>query len=98
MAPANSTVALRQMMIGFWTSQAIYVACKLGVADCLKDGPRTADEVAKATGSQPEALYRLLRALASVGIFREDQQRRFSMTPMAELLRSDAEDSQRPLA
>ena len=83
---------------GYWHTQAIYVAAKLGVADLLKDGPKTADELAPATGTHPRALYRLLRALASLGVFAEDDRSRFALTPMAECLRSDAPGSVRSLA
>jgi SAM-dependent methyltransferase len=83
---------------GYWHTQAIYVAAKLGVADLLQDAPKTAEELAPGTQTHPRALYRLLRALASLGIFAEDEQRRFALTPMAECLRSDAPGSVRSLA
>jgi hypothetical protein len=70
---------------GYWYTQAIYVAAKLGIAELVRDGPRSADELARATGTNPRALYRLLRALASLEIFAE-QQGRFVLTPMAECL------------
>lgn len=89
---------LTQLITSYWVSQAIYVAAKLGLADLVKDGPCTAEELARPTGTQAPALYRLLRALASVGIFAEDSQRRFTLTPMAEYLRSDTPASQRGLA
>jgi predicted Rossmann fold nucleotide-binding protein DprA/Smf involved in DNA uptake len=62
---------LARMITGYWISQAIYVAAKLGIADLLADGPKTADELARATGTHARSLYRLLRALASVGVFSE---------------------------
>jgi hypothetical protein len=83
---------------GYWHTQAIYVAAKLGVADALANGPRSAEELASVTGTNPRALYRLLRALASLGIFAEDDQHRFALTPMAECLRSDVPGSVRSLA
>ena len=61
------------MITGYWTSQAIYVAAKLGIADLLVDGPRTADQLAQDTGTHARSLYRLLRALASVGVFSESE-------------------------
>ena len=60
---------LDQMISGYWISQAIYAAAKFGIADHLKDGPKSVEELAGATSTNPDALYRLLRALASVGIF-----------------------------
>ncbi len=65
----------------------------LGIADRLRDGPRSVDELAEATGTHAPTLYRLLRALASVGIFAEDADGRFSMTLPAEYLRTDAPGS-----
>jgi hypothetical protein len=73
----------------------VYAAAKLGLADQLADGPRTADELATATGTHPRSLYRLLRALASVGVFSEGDDHRFSLTPLAEPLRADVPGSQR---
>ena len=95
---ANMQKSLGQMMTGFWTSQSIYVAAKLGLADLIQRQPQTAAELAAATHTHSESLFRLLRALASVGIFREDEQHRFAMTPAAEPLRNDVEGSQRSLA
>jgi hypothetical protein len=76
---------------GFQITQAIRVAATLRVADHLKDGARSADELASLTQSNADALYRLLRALAAVGIFREDVGRTFALTPMADCLRTDSE-------
>lgn len=90
--------ALLQMMTGYWISKAIYVAAKLGVADLLTDGPLSAEELAMATQTHGPALYRLLRALASVGVFSEESPGRFTLTPLATLLRSDTPDSMRALA
>jgi len=90
--------SLNQLIVGAWTTQAIYVAAELGLADLLVDGPRKAEALARETGTQGEALYRLLRALASIGIFAEDPLGRFSLTPLAELLRRGSEGSQRSLA
>jgi SAM-dependent methyltransferase len=85
-------------MTGGWITQAIYVAAELGIADLLRDGPRTADELATLTRAHGDSLYRVLRALATVGVFREDAQGRFSLTPLAECLRSDRLDSLRSFA
>jgi hypothetical protein len=62
-------VALFEMAQGAWLTQALYVAVKLGVPDALRDGPLTADEVAQRVGADPGATYRLMRALASIGVF-----------------------------
>ena len=60
-----------QMITGYWISQAVYAAAKFNIADHLKDGPRTVEELASDTNTDPTALYRLLRALASRGTFAE---------------------------
>jgi len=87
---------LMRQMVGAWITQAIYVASELGIADLLVEGPRTAEELAEQTNSHGGGLYRVLRALASIGIFSEDAQCRFSLTPIAECLLSDRPDSLRP--
>jgi len=72
---------------------AILVAANLGLADLLKDGPLSIADLAEATGTHDRSLYRMLRALASRGIFSEDADGRFSLTALADPLRSDAPDS-----
>jgi hypothetical protein len=91
--PMPPAVALRHLLYGYRLSQAIYVAAKLGLADALKDGPKGSDELATAVGAHPEALHRLLRVLASVGIFAEVDQRRFTLTPLGALLQTDVPGS-----
>jgi len=76
----------------------VYVAAKLGIADLLVSGPRTAADLAQATRTHAPSLYRLLRALASLGVFAEDSEGRFALTPLAECLRSDLPGSQNALA
>ncbi len=89
---------LDRMISGYWISQAIYAAAKFGIADLLVTGPRGIQDLAADTATHPEALYRLLRALASVGVFVEVEPRRFALTPLAEPLRSDVPGSKRALA
>lgn len=86
---------LTQMIFGFMPAQAIATAAKLGIADLLKDGPRSVDDLAQATGTHGRSLYRLLRALASAGVFAEDADGKFCLTPVAQFLRSDAPGSLR---
>jgi hypothetical protein len=90
-----AAATLIEMVRGYQLSQALYVAAKLGVADWLRDGPRTSDELAQATGTHAPSLYRLLRVLASRGVFAEVADSRFSLTPLGELLRSDTASSVR---
>jgi hypothetical protein len=73
----------------------VVVAAQLGVADLLASGPRSVADLAGATGVDTQSLYRVLRALASRGLFRDDGDQRFSLTPMAEPLRWDAASSVR---
>ena len=89
---------LMQMMDGIKVTQLIYVAAKLGLADLMVDGPRSSEELAAALDVHPGALYRVLRALASVGIFHEISGSRFDLTPLAEPLRSDIPGSLRAWA
>jgi hypothetical protein len=84
---------LRGLVNGFRVSQAIYVAATLGLADLVADGPRAVEELAAETESDERSLYRLLRALASVGVFREEAGRRFSSTPLSDHLRRDAPET-----
>ena len=89
---------LAGMITGYWVSQMVHVAAKLGLADYLADGPVTADELANSTGTHARSLYRLMRALASVGIFSEDDGQRFSQTPLSGSLRKDVPGSQWAMA
>ncbi len=87
--------ALNQLLAGYMFTQAIYVAARLGVADFLKDGPKSYEEVAKLAGVDPGAVYRVLRLLASQGVFAEIDGGRFTLTSRAELLRTGGADSLR---
>lgn len=97
-ADVPPSVAMLQMISGFWISRAIYIVAKLGLADHLRDGHKTTDELAAATGTHAPSLYRVLRALASVGVFVEDEKRGFTLTPLSETLRTDAPGSLRAFA
>jgi predicted transcriptional regulator len=88
MTSTETSQELLDMIMGFRITQMIYVAAKLGIADLLKNGPETMDTLAQATRMHAPSLYRLLRALASVGIFAEDAQRRFALTPLGDLLQA----------
>jgi ubiquinone/menaquinone biosynthesis C-methylase UbiE len=87
---SNPWLNLVGLINGFQITQAIHVASTLRLADHLKDGPRSAEELAPLTQSHAGALYRLLRALAAVGVFREDESRRFALTSMGDCLRTDS--------
>ena len=89
---------LLAMASGAWVTQMIHVAAELGVADHLAGGERDCEELAQACGAEADTLFRLLRGLASLGIFEETAPRRFALTPLAELLRSDHPQSLRQFA
>jgi O-methyltransferase domain/Dimerisation domain len=89
---------LNQLICGYWHSQCVYVAAKLGIADLLANGPQSVDDLAKQTGTHRPSLFRLLRALASLGVFAEEPGQRFAMTPTAEPLRRDVSGSQWAMA
>src|SRR6202163_3758713 len=84
-----------RLVTGFWITQALYVAAKLGIADLLAEGPRTPADLAQAAGADARSLYRLLRALASEGVFTEDAAGCFGLTPLAECLRTGVPGSVR---
>lgn len=94
----SSHMVLLQMMTGCWVSQALYIAAKLGIADLLREGPQSCTMLAAATQTHVGALYRVLRALASLNIFSEGKDGHFSLTPLAEPLRTDASSSLRAFA
>lgn len=89
---------LAQMLVGNQLQQAVHVAARLGVADLLGDGPRPAEELAREAGAHPGALRRLLRALAAFGVFAEDAEGRWELTPAAALLRAGEPGSMRAFA
>jgi len=91
-------VKLLQMMNAYRLSQSISVAAKLGIADLLTDGPKNTEELAQVTATDAQSLYRLLRSLASFGIFAEDEAGRFSLTPRAAMLQTDIPGSLRAYA
>lgn len=87
-----------KMVTGYWISQMVGTLAKLGVCDQLTDGPRTAAEVAPEVGADPSALFRLLRAAATVGVLEHHEGDRFSLTPVGETLKSNVPGSMRDMA
>jgi ubiquinone/menaquinone biosynthesis C-methylase UbiE len=83
MKGTDAQTALQQMTQDPRVAQMISVATELGIAALLRDGPKSCDELAAAVSAHPRALYRLLRALASRGVFAETEDRRFDLTPLA---------------
>jgi hypothetical protein len=97
-SPDAAPQLIFQIATCYILSRALQVAAQLGVADHLARGARTIAELAQATGAQEDALHRVLRVLASAGVFAETEPRRFALTPPAALLRSGTPDSLRSLA
>ncbi len=98
---ADLTSRFLQLASGNWVTQMIHVAAELELADHLAAaGPEglMAEELAGRCGADADALFRLLRGLASLGLFAETEPRRFVLTPLAELLRGDHPGSQRQFA
>jgi hypothetical protein len=95
---APPEAVLTQMITGSLGSQAIYVAAKLGIADLLVDGPKSVHYLARTADADAPSLYRVMRALASFGVFSERSDRVFELNPTAEFLRSDSPCSLRDLA
>ena len=80
---------LWNLLRGSLTTRALAIVCELGVADALADGPRSTEELGSEVGADPETLYRLLRALASDGVFAEEEVRVFRNTEASERLRAE---------
>jgi hypothetical protein len=96
--PESPRAVLGRLLMGQVITQALHAAARLGIADLLADGPRPVEDLATATGADPGALGRLLRALAGIGAFAEPEPGRFALTPLGEALRDDRPDSARPAA
>jgi len=77
---------LLRLLDGFVTTQLLYVAAELNVADVLADGPRTGAEVAAAVGVDATALQRILRGLVIEDVLAEDADGRFTLTRVGEAL------------
>lgn len=88
-------IVLYQMAIGHYVSRALDLAARLGIADLLGAGPRLPSELAAKTETDAAALGRVLRLLASVGVFTEGPDGSFALTPLGQLLRSDVPGSAR---
>jgi hypothetical protein len=91
-APQETMLSL---ISGFWIARSLYLAAQLGIADVFDDQPQPIAQLAAATNAEPRSLYRLLRALASVGIFTEVSDHCFALTPLAAKLKSDSPGSMR---
>jgi len=101
-APANTQVppaaVMTQLLFGKHIAYSISAVARLGVADHMTDEPVGLEKLAAGIGAQPAALYRVLRALAAVGVFEQTAERRFRLTPLGALLKTDAPGSLRYFA
>src|SRR5437870_3654784 len=86
---------LIQMGSAYWISKLVYAAAKLGLADHLAAGPRSAAELAGPTRTHAPSLHRLMRTLASLGVLTERDAQRFALTPLGEALKTGAPGSAR---
>jgi hypothetical protein len=91
-------MVLGQMINGYWVTGAIHAAARLGVADDIADTARSVDELSRELNADAESLYRLLRALAGLGIFVEGPARAFAHTPLSLALRAGVPGSMQGLA
>lgn len=83
-------VVIAQMIGGHIVTRAMYVFAELGIADLLRDAPRSAADIAPRAGAAPEPLHRLMRMMASLGFLAEDADHRFALTPLGAAMQSDA--------
>ena len=92
--PSPANIQLMQLTTAYWTSRCLHVIAELGIADLIGDQPKSTDALAKSAGTQPQPLYRVLRLLASVGIF-EWKDGGWRHTDASRFLRSDHPESLR---
>ena len=97
-SPQPHGAQVRELIAGFRVAMMVGVVAELGIPDILHSGPKSAEDLARETKIHAPSLYRVLRTLASYGVFHEDDSHRFRQTPVSELLRADAPGSQRELA
>lgn len=91
--PIPPRFQVSRMISSLWVPQAIHATAKLGLADALAQGPRSADEVAKQAGTHPAATARLLRSLVVLDLLRQHDDGRFELTDTGRCLTTDAPDS-----
>jgi hypothetical protein len=90
-------IGVLELATGAWVTQTIYVATKLGIPDELANGALHADEVARRVGTNPDATFRIMRALAALGVLRQRRDGRFALTSTGTLLRSGVPGTMRGL-
>jgi len=93
--PPAASMRLLEMLTAPWIAQAMYVVARFDIADRLADGPRSAESLAAETGLHADTLFRMLRTLASVGVFTETRPRHFGLGETGQYLRGDVQASQK---
>jgi hypothetical protein len=88
-------VQLIQMAAASWVAATVYAAAKLGLADHLAGGPKSAVELAGSAGVHAPSLHRLMRTLAGLGILTERERQQFALTPLGDALKTEAPGSAR---
>jgi hypothetical protein len=96
-APGDS-LRMTELLFGFSTSQALYAIARLGVAEALLDGPRSIEDLAESVGADIDALGRVIRTLAPLGVFRTELDGRIAITPLGATLTPDAPGSVHAIA
>ena len=91
----SSSSALLEIIYRYKKTQALFVVAKLGIADILSNGPKTADELAKATSGNSLSIYHLMRLLVSMGIFSAEKNDKFKLNSMGKYLLTGTSDSLR---
>lgn len=89
----NAAFKVMQMLAGKWVSSAVSAAATFGIADVLKDHPRTAEEIAVQAGMKLDGVRRLMRVLLSLGLFELDAEGRYWTNELAKYLEADAQPS-----
>lgn len=89
---------LMEMLRGSWVTQCLSAAARLGIADHLAGGPKSAEEVARAAGARAPSVFRLMRTLASLGVFTQPSPDKFGLSPLGECLRSGVPGTLRDIA
>jgi O-methyltransferase domain/Dimerisation domain len=96
--PTETATLMMRLLAGAWTARVIHAAAELGLADHFSENASDAASLAAVTDTHPPSLARLLRALAAIGIVHEDEKRRYTLTPLGTMLRTDEPGSMRAWA
>jgi hypothetical protein len=95
-AVAGLNMKLVEIATAYQRSRVLYAAARLGVADALKEGERSVQEIAASCAAAPASLHRLLRTLAAMGVVAQSQPDRFVLTELGEPLIKDVANSAWP--